>query len=165
MKQFIHHPNGKIQVNDTVVDLEVFKFISPMYKLPDGMIKRTYIPGVLHVLNDGKTDFPQEKQWTEGDVFIDRELELSWMQKKHDNDEIERKKIVDETKSKTKNYNERRKLEYPDLDDLIVALWEHIVEVKNKEESKIDLLQKIREDVKKKYQKEEKKKRRNKNET
>lgn len=162
MKQFIHHPNNKIQINNSIVDLEVFLFIDPSYKLPDGMIKRIYIQGKQHILNDGKTDYPQNKVWVEGDVYIDREKELNFLQKKFENDEIERKKLVEKTKINQKSYNEKRKLEYPDIDSLIVALWEHIIENKTKEESNIDLLQKIRNDIKDKYKKEKSQKKRNK---
>jgi len=51
-------------------------------------------------------------------------------------------------------YDSKRKFEYPLYEELVVALWEHIVENKSLSESNIEKIQKIRKSIKDKYPKE-----------
>ena len=50
-------------------------------------------------------------------------------------------------------YQDQRRLEYPSKDDLMVALWEKIVEDRTDEDSDVAALQALREAVKIKYPK------------
>lgn len=69
-KQFRHHPDGWIYINDLEVPLEDFVKEEPKYNLPKGWIGREYMQGEFHRLYDERNEKFLEKEWKEGDEYI-----------------------------------------------------------------------------------------------
>lgn len=65
------------------------------------------------------------------------------------------KKLINPIKKINPNdpYDINRKKEYPEIEELVVALWEHIVEGRNLKDSEIETLENIRSAVKSRYHK------------
>jgi len=69
-KQFRHHPDGWIYINDLSIPLEDFEKLEPEYKLEKGWIGREYFQGEFHRIYDGKNEKFLDKNWKEGDKYI-----------------------------------------------------------------------------------------------
>lgn len=69
---FRHHPDGVIYINDNAIPLAMFLLDEPTYALPSGMIGREYVPGVRHILYDGRSQFAGQDPWPYGDMYIAR---------------------------------------------------------------------------------------------
>jgi hypothetical protein len=150
MTTFVHRPDNKIIINGEVFSIKLFQKIFPKYSLPQGMERRNYEQGKHHYVSDGLKVFHQEVPWHLGDKIISRLKDLISVRNLW---EEELRKDQEETIELQKNqrpYQEKRKEEYPPIDDLIVALWEHTIEGRSK---KIKEIQEIRKQVKKKYPK------------
>jgi len=114
-----------------------------------------YIPNKKHyiVVNGFPTSGPIV--WEEGDYYISKYNDLSVYVSYKKSLKIKKKKNAYEI-NPNDTYDIKRKKEYPNMNDLIIALWEHIVESKSKDESGISEIENIRQSVKKRYPKNEK---------
>lgn len=149
---FIYYDNN-IKINDIVLSEEEFKILEPnLESLPRGYEYLIYNPGKEHEMSgSGQCTIKKSLQWEDGDRYISRYEEFKYLKKTLQKDETN--PIVESEIRKTLPYKEARCLEYPLIDDLVIALWEHIVENKSLEDSNINNLQKLRENIKSKYPK------------
>ena len=161
---FFKHLENKIVINDQVIDFDIFLHLEPDYQRPTKATSITYIPGQIHSWSDGVETFVIGKQWAEGDRYISRLDEFLNLQRIEDEDNADTEKLVQREKEKRLEYTKKRRSEYPKVEELVVALWEHIVEKKNLDDSHIKQLQILREKIKSDYPKDQttKKKRRRK---
>ena len=137
---------------------EVFKVLEPTYEgLPPGYNQRIYIPGKQHVLlsSEGNQTINLNTYWEDGDRYISRIEEFVLLKNYILRDEIETQNLLANELLKRIPYSEKRKCEYPSIDLLVISLWEHLIENKNKNESGITELQEKREQIKKRYPKEQ----------
>lgn len=156
MKSFTEE-NGQISINGNFTcSVEVFRILEPTYeKLPEGYSNRHYIPGKSHILTSSKgfQKINKEANWTDGDRYISRIEEFVLLKNYILRDEIETGNLIAAEIKNRIPYNEKRKCEFPGVEELVIALWENIVEKKTKKESGILDIQKRREAVKNKYPK------------
>lgn len=155
---FFHHKNNIININNEVqLTLQQFKTLEPNYTdLPNGYNELYYEPNKqYYICGEGRQTITQKPDWSDGNSYFERINDFKKLKEIINNTEQQISEKVEEELEKRKPYYEKRKKEYPSLEDLVVALWENVVEKKTKKQSNILELQKIREEIKKKYPKPE----------
>lgn len=150
--KFIQSENS-IWIGNHSFTLEQFKLLEPGYiGLPEGYQYRYYIPGELHEISG--TNVPVLKgsiEWEDGNRYISRINDFLHLKKISLEEDENIDNLVKEEYFKKLSPNQKRALEYPTIDELIVALWEHVVEKKNLDDSGINKLQSKRLKIKNKY--------------
>ena len=148
---------GRIEINGTFsCSVDVFKILEPTYEnMPEGYTMRMYIPGKQHTISSGFgfQTIQLSSNWANGDRYIARVEEFILLKQHILKDEIETDKLVLDELNQRLPYNDKRKPEYPGVEELVIALWENIVEKKTKKLSGIVDIQKRREEIKDKYPK------------
>ena len=127
---FIHRIDGKILINGVDIPLNVLLVFDPTYCLPPGIksIKYTYDPETktgYHFRHDGARNHKHEHPYAQLDAYI---TNLQGIQVIKQTLEAETKEIDDLIDSVIKPYTEKRQEKYPAIQDLVVALWELVVE-------------------------------------
>lgn len=137
--------------NEVELSLENFKLLEPTYPdLPAGYSTRVYRPGELHVLSgNGRVTIQEPTNWKDGDRYIKRKTDFKRLSEKISLEED----VVKKELEKRRPYRDVRKEHYPQIEELVVALWEHIVENKSQEEAGIQKLQALRNLVKERFPK------------
>jgi hypothetical protein len=127
------------------------KLLEPTFPhLPEGSTSRIYVPGQFHVLaGPGVATVNDKLSWPIGDRVISRKDEFRKLQEQYEDEEFRRKKQVEEEKFNKLSYKEKRRLSYPPIEEMVVALWEHVFE----NPSAAQAFQEKRLEVKKKYPK------------
>jgi hypothetical protein len=141
---------NKVNVDGVEMPLETFQILEPSYR-PQAIEVLTYDGEVLRVRSNGTTT--TSGKWEEGDRFIKRKRDFETLVRLVNKEEQE----VADTVEPLRDPIGRRKDEYPTTAELVVALWEHLVEKKNLKDSGIEALQDKRLAVKDKYPLKEKK--------
>ena len=148
---------GNITINGTFsCPIEIFKVLEPTYEgLPAGYDQRIYIPQKQHTLlsSEGYQTINLETTWKDGDRYISRIEEFVLLKNYILRDEIETQILISQELLRRIPYSEKRKCEYPSIDLLVIAMWEHLVEKKTKKESGVTEIQYRRDHIKKKYPK------------
>lgn len=145
--------NDTVQINDLVLSFEEFKVLEPTIEsLPSGYQYLIYTPGKEHEIGGaGRNIIKRSLNWDDGNRYIERYEELKYYKNKLNEDNT--KVDVDIELRKRMPYKEARCQEYPLIDELVIALWEHIVENKSLDESNINKLQQLRQSIKNRYSK------------
>jgi len=152
MGRFEHKQDNTIVVNSVRIPLGLFLMMEPSYRTPVDCRSQVYIQGKGRRIVDSKGGSHWiDGAWSEGDRYISRqrEFESALMSEK-----LEFMDAIRQVKSLSESAIDKRRMEYPPVSDLIVALWKHIVEGKSQEESGVTALQEARKAVKSKYPKE-----------
>jgi hypothetical protein len=144
MNSFRHLPDGIIEINDEQFDLELFVEVEPDYSLPEGATSRFY-DGSRHIIYSENNQILGESPWIDGDRYLTRIEDLNLLIKTIEEDS---KYIENIKKPNPPECTKHR--EYPLIQELVVAMWEHFVEGKPKENT-IDIVQEKRIKVKEKY--------------
>jgi len=145
--------NDTVQINDLVLSFEDFKVLEPTIEpLPTGYQYLIYTPGKEHEIGGaGRNIIKRSLNWDEGNRYIERYEEFKFYKNKLN--EENSTFLVDQELKNRMPYKEARCQEYPLIDDLVIALWEHIVENKSLDESNINKLQQLRQSIKNRYSK------------
>lgn len=147
MKQF-QQKFEIIKVNDVAFPLELFMKMNPDYECVE---YRLYIPEQTHTIIEGGTQRSGPIDWKEGDKYIRQLKDLHYLQAQEELDDEERQVIVEREKHDALPYGEKRKKEYPLIEDLVVSMWEHLV--KKNPTLKNGFLEQKRQEIKNKYPK------------
>lgn len=141
---FKHNADDTIDINGVKIDYETFLRVEPQYKKDQNTLWISYTPGDHHAIHtlDGN-QLPGPLPWESGDRYISRLADFKIMQKEIDEENAKVKKEV-ATAPRKKNKKEQPK--FPDESELIIALWEMIVE--GKDDTEINKLQEQRDYVK-----------------
>lgn len=139
------HIGDTITIDELQIPLNLFLVLEPSYRPAPGLETLIYKDGSLRVRIDGKTS--SSGGWANGDRYIARKKDFETLLRLTTKEDNEIAKEVDSL-ARPEACRER---EYPQIKDLVIALWEHIVENKNTAESGIDSLQQKRVEVKDKY--------------
>lgn len=153
---FLHQLDDIININNQIrLTVSQFKTLEPTYPdLPTGYNERYYVPEKTHYLagpervliNDGIV-------WEQGNRYFDRYNDFLRLQQLINQEESEIKKAVQIEIDKLQSYQELRRREYPNIEQMVVAMWENLIEKQTKEVSGVKNLQKLRKQVKEKYPK------------
>jgi len=145
---FIHRIDNTILINGKQFSVEVLRVFDPLYTLPTGIKSVKYTSGNgtgYHFQYDGARNIQAEWPCDRIEKYISNLTALQIIAKnlEEENQEIDR--LV---KNATTTYGDKRKLEYPSTDEMIVALWEFMVEGK---QDSISEIQDRRLNIKRKY--------------
>jgi len=149
--------NDTVQINDIVLPFEEFKLLEPTIEpLPVGYQYLIYTPGKEHEMGGaGRNVIKRSLNWEDGNRYLERYEEFKYYKNKLNEESSIISSNVNVELLKRMPYKEARCQEYPLIDELVIALWEHIVEHKSLEESYINKLQQLRESIKNRYSKRE----------
>lgn len=147
---FIHTLSGKIYINNIEISKEAMEIYDKNYKLPEGVkdiqyTKDSHIGEGYHYRTIDNRTTQSEYPWPEGDSYIANCAGIIAIQTTLDTESAELEMLI---QSVITSYADKRKKEYPSIDDLVVALWENIVEGKS---SSINSIQTKRLHIKNKY--------------
>ena len=140
--------SGDFTVNGTLVKKNIFLTLEPNYSEPLDTIHFRYDQGVGRTVTTRTKQYKIAGVWEEGERYFRRLHDLKRANILTKNEETEEECGLE---AKPASYRQARKNEYPPLSDLIVALWENLIEKKTKKESGVDSIQKLRKEVKSKY--------------
>ena len=152
---FFKHHDDKITINDHVIEFSIFLKLEPDYEMPSKAKTVTYIPGKLYSWTDGEKSQNLGTSWPQGDRYISRLDEFLQLQREEDLDNADTERLVKSEKEKLNNFDKKRKLEYPKIEELVVAMWEKLIEKKTLAESGVKEIQNLREKIKTDYPKSE----------
>ena len=154
---YFKEEKGIINLNGKVyLTVEEFKILEPSHDaLLEDYHSRLYVPNQTHVVygnNQQVVNLPLN--WEDGNRYLQRFEEFVSLKKYLSQKITEENSAINEALQSQIPYDSKRKFEYPLYEELVVALWEHIVENKSLSESNIEKIQKIRKSIKDKYPKE-----------
>jgi hypothetical protein len=151
--------SGNFVINGKPITRKAFLMLEPSYSEPVGAIYIRYenSESPYRLIRTEEKQYKISGSWIEGDRYISRMNELSKLSSAIEQQENQEEKEIAETirriKSEkvTQTYGDKRKLEYPSIEELVVAMWENLIEKKTKTDSGVSDLQKLRKQVKDKY--------------
>lgn len=153
---FLHQIDHNININNQIrLTLDQFKILEPSYPdLPAGYNERYYERDKVHHINGPQRTLILESQsWEDGNRYFDRYDDFMRLQQSINQEEDAIKKAVQVEIDKRRPYDELRRREYPPIEQLVVAMWENLIEKQTKEVSGVKNLQKLRKQVREKYPK------------
>ena len=147
---FIQSESG-ININDAVrLSVNEFRILEPSYEdLPAGFTVHLYRPGMLNQIT-GNGTITLSKEWINGDRYISRVDEFVRLRAIIDAENAENDENLRLEIKKRQPWLINRKADYPHIEELIVALWETIVEGRT---DSCKAIQDRREQIKTKYPK------------
>jgi len=140
-----------VYIDDLQIPIDVFKVLEPNYNPQGGLEVLIYDGNQLTVRTNGKTS-NISGQWTDGERYISRKRDFSVLMSLISKEDSEINLEVDSLRDPSFC----RENEYPNIFELVVALWEHFIEQKSYDQSGIAEIQKKRIMVKDKYPMKEK---------
>ena len=149
--RFERIPSGDFVVEGITIPKQVFLSLEPNYSEPMDTVHFRYDSGVGRTVTTKTKQYKILGMWEDGERYFRRLSDLrsaASVSEEETNQEIAE---IDTTVAKPASYRQSRKNEYPPLSDLIVALWENVIEKKTKKESGVDNIQKLRKEIKSKY--------------
>lgn len=152
---FIHRRDNTISINGIEISLEVLKTYDPSYSLPTGMksLRYTHDPKTgdgYHFQHDGFRNIKAPHPDSRIEHYISNVENLRIIQSSV-NEEAE---AIDSLISEVSlDYAQKRKAEYPPIEDLVVAMWEIFVEGNESNMQRIKELQIQRLHIREKYPK------------
>ena len=155
---FFQQNGDTININNQVkLALSQFRTLEPTYpNLPAGYTERYYEQGVRHdLIGSNQVPIRQENVWQDGDRYLKRIEDFVRLQEIINAEQSLVDQAVNEELDKRKPYDELRRREYPNIEEMVIALWENLVEKQTKAVSGVAAIQKKRTEIKKKYPKPE----------
>lgn len=153
---FLHQIDNNININNQIhLTVEQFRALEPHYpNLPFGYNERYYERGVIHqIVGIDRTPILEQSQWEDGDRYFDRYDDFARLQQLINQEEMQIKSAVQAELDKRLPYEQLRRREYPDIEKMVVAMWENLIEKQTKEVSGVKEIQKLRKAIKEKYPK------------
>jgi hypothetical protein len=155
---FLHQKENIINIDNRVrLTVDQFRALEPTYpSLPAGYVERYYEKNKRHDLKGpGKLTLNDGTSWDCGDRIFSRINDFLRLQQIIQQQEAAINDQVQAELNKRKSYEELRQSEYPKIEQMVIAMWENLIEKQSKKDSGISDLQKIREAIKEKYPKNE----------
>ncbi len=154
MKTFTHYAHSNlIEIcdgpNSVTLSVEDFVRYEPTYTLPLDAISQRYSPGDYRLvyLDNGQAYSVGNARWADGDRYISRIDDFKHAVEYDANQVlVSSQQVLDHNKQVDPRI--ARRAEYPSTHELIIALWESIVE---KNHSSLEKLQAKRLEIKAKY--------------
>ena len=147
MKQF-QQKLQTIKINGVAFPLDLFMQLEPEY---ESVEYRLYIPEETHTIIEGGHQKGGPLDWEEGNRYILHLKNLHYLQAQSKLDDEERQVVVEREKHEALPYYEKRKKEYPPIEELVVSMWENLV--KKNPTLKKSVLEQKRQEIKNKYPK------------
>jgi len=150
---FIHRGDNTISINGVSIPIEALRVYDPDYTLPTGIksVRYTVDPQTgtgHHFQHDGNRNLQGIHPCSQLDGYISN---LQSIKAIADNLKEESTEIDTLLANALVSYADKRKLEYPSIEELVVALWELVVESNPSVISKVQEIQSRRLHIKQKY--------------
>jgi len=150
---FIHKTDNTILINGVNIPLEVLKVYDPKYTLPTGIKSVRYTHDSktgagYHFQHDGTRNLRAEHPCPHLDGYI---VNLQSIKTIADSIQQESQEIDGLLHDAITPYTEKRKAEYPSIEEMAVALWELVVESNPTAMDRIQQIQARRLHIKDKY--------------
>jgi hypothetical protein len=152
--------SGDFLIDGKLIRASAFMMLEPNYSEPIGTLYLKYE-------NDGSTPYRMVKTketqykifgvWQDGERYCKRINDLNKLsfsiETSINSEEAEISEDIKTalTQKKILSYSDKRKLEYPSIEELVVAMWENLIEKKTKTDSGVSELQKLRKQIRDKY--------------
>lgn len=151
--------SGNFVINGKTISRKAFLLLEPSYREPIGTVYIRYETGeeAYRLIRTNEKQYKIVGVWLEGDRYISRVNDLYKLSALIEHQSNEEEKEISENINQIKNeksvfsYGDKRKLEYPSIEELVVAMWENLIEKKTKTDSGVSELQKLRKLIKDKY--------------
>jgi hypothetical protein len=148
---FIRDQDSNFVINGTTIPRSVFLALEPAYVEVENLSFLQYVTGgPRRVVANGK-QYLIDGSWDAGERYISRcsdyVVAAALIESETIGTQEEIKKLVEDSKTP----RGKRRKEYPPLEDLVIAMWENLIEKKTKKDSGIDQIQKLRKAIKAKY--------------
>ena len=153
---FLHQLDDIININNQIrLTTSQFKTLEPTYpNLPVGYNERYYVPNKTHyIMGPDRVLVNEGIVWEDGNRYFDRFDDFARLQQLINQEESDVKSAVQAELDKRLPYEQLRRREYPDIEKMVVALWENLIEKQTKEVSGVKEIQKLRKVIKEKYPK------------
>lgn len=153
---FLHQIDNTININNQIhLTVDQFRTLEPHYpNLPVGYNERYYERNTIHqIIGCDRTPIIESKNWEDGNRYFDRFDDFARLQQLINQEESDVKSAVQAELDKRLPYEQLRRREYPDIEKMVVALWENLIEKQTKEVSGVKEIQKLRKAIKEKYPK------------
>lgn len=146
---FIHKADNTIRINGVKIPIEVLKIFDPNYTLPTGIksVRYTVDPTLrtgYHFQHDGSRNLRAEHPCPSLDHYIANLQSIKAIADDIKQDSIDVEQLLTP-------YTEKRKKEYPGIEELVVALWELVVESDPTAMQRVQDIQSRRLHIKQKY--------------
>lgn len=146
---FVHKADNTIHINGVKIPIEVLKTFDPNYTLPTGIksVRYTVDPTLktgYHFQHDGSRNLRAEHPCPSLDHYIANLQSIKAIADDIKQDSIDVEQLLTP-------HTEKRKKEYPDIEELVVALWELIVESNPSAMQRVQDIQSRRLHTKQKY--------------
>lgn len=150
---FIHRRDNSISINGVSISIEALRVYDPAYTLPTGIrsVRYTIDPQTgtgHHFQHDGNRNLQGIHPCSQLDGYISN---LQSIKAIADNLKEENTEIDALLASVLTSYADKRKQEYPAIEELVVALWELVVESNPSAMSRVQEIQSRRLHTKQKY--------------
>lgn len=153
---FLHQQDNTININNQIrLTVDQFRTLEPTYpNLPLGYTERYYSAGKTHhISGPDRVLINEGSVWQDGDRYFERYDEFARLHAMIEKQENEIKSAVQAELDRLKPYQELRMREYPNIEKMVVAMWENLIEKQTKEVSGVKEIQKLRKAIKDKYPK------------
>lgn len=155
---FFQQIQETININNQIrLSVSQFRALEPNYpSLPAGYTERYYEPGVRHdMMGSNQVPIREGVVWEDGDRYLRRIDDFRQLKSIIDAEQSKIDRAVNQELDKRKPYAELRQREYPNIEEMVIALWENLVEKQTKAVSGVADIQKKRTEIKNKYPKPE----------
>ena len=153
---FLHQIDNNININNQIrLTVDQFRALEPNYpNLPAGYNERYYERDAIHqIVGANRTPILENTRWEDGNRYFDRYDDFARLQQLINQQESAIQSAVQAELDKRLPYEQLRRREYPDIEKMVVAMWENLIEKQTKEVSGVKQLEKQRQTIKQKYPK------------
>lgn len=157
LQHFIRKADGNFNICGHEISKSVFVSMEPQYSEVEGLAYLSYNPITEKqtIITEDKSGKKQQYsisgKWDSGDRYILRLSDYLNAMRIVLNDEQKDANTIKKLVEQADTPRGKRKKEYPPIQDLVIALWENLIEKKTKKESGVEELQKLRKAIKAKY--------------
>jgi hypothetical protein len=151
--------SGDFLINGKLVKSAAFMLLEPNYTEPTSTVYLKYDNehSPYRLIKTKEKQYKIFGVWDDGERYFKRINEFvkvsTTLETEVNSEELEVLEDVRAAINQKKTFNrlDKRKLEYPSIEELVVAMWENLIEKKPKTESSISSIQKLRKEIKAKY--------------
>lgn len=148
---FERDESGNFIVDGIIIPKQIFLEMEPNYSEPEGTIFLYYESGVGRRIRTNAKEYKIPGNWADGERYISRLNQFNSASASISLEQQQQDKEVQTAVYDSLPNRDKRRLEYPPLEDLVVAMWENLIEKKTKKISGVEAIQKLRKIIKAKY--------------
>ena len=154
--EFIRNNNGDFVIGGVNIPRVVFLSLEPEYSEMENLQYLKYVKGGPRSVVVDEKHYKIDGVWSSGERYLSRLQDYVIASASLESSVIKTEQEIKELVEAANTPRSKRKNNYPPLEDLVVAIWENLIEKRSKKDSGVEQLQKLRKSIKAKYPIEEK---------